>query len=81
MPARNDPGSFGWVSRLIHWITAALVLTGVPLGLLLWVLLVTVIIVVRNTTPRLRTDQAIRFFWGPVSAVAVIAAALAWAGW
>ncbi len=55
--------------------------TGALLGLLLWVLLVTVIIVVRNTTPRLRTDQAIRFFWGPVSAVAVIAAALAWAGW
>lgn len=55
--------------------------TGALLGLLLWVLLVTVIIVVRNTTPRLRTDQAIRLFWGPVSAVAVIAAALAWAGW
>ncbi len=57
----------GWVGGLI--------------GLLLWALLVTVIIVVRNTTPRLRTDQAIRFFWGPVTAAALIAAALAWSGW
>ena len=38
---------------------------GALLGLALWSLLVTVIIVVRNTTPRLRTDQAVRFFWGP----------------
>lgn len=51
------------------------------LGLGLWLLLVVVIVVVRNTTPRVRTDQAVRFFWGPVTAVAAIAAALAWIGW
>jgi len=28
-----------------------------------------------------RTDQAVRFFWGPVSAVALLAAAAAWIGW
>lgn len=54
---------------------------GTLLGLGLWGLLVTLIIVVRNTTPRLRTDQAVRFFWGPMTAVALIAAALAWIGW
>ena len=54
---------------------------GTLLGLGLWGLLVTVIIVVRNTTPRLRTDQAVRFFWGPMTAVALVAAALAWIGW
>jgi NADH-quinone oxidoreductase subunit H len=51
------------------------------LGLCLWFLLVALIIVVRNTTPRMRTDQAVRFFWGPMTAVAVIAVALAQVGW
>jgi len=55
--------------------------TGTLLGLVLWFLLVTVIIVVRNTTPRLRIDQAVRFFWGPMTALALIAAVLAWMGW
>ena len=43
--------------------------------------LVTVTIVVRNTTPRLRTDQAVRFFWGPATVAALAAAGLAWGGW
>jgi len=50
-------------------------------GVFLWLLLVTVTIVLRNTTPRLRTDQAIRFFWGPVTLAALAAAGLAWMGW
>ena len=50
-------------------------------GLVLWAVLLVVTIVLRNTTARLRTDQALRFFWGPVTAVALIAAALAWIGW
>jgi NADH-quinone oxidoreductase subunit H len=49
-------------------------------GLAFWLLLVAVTIVLRNTTPRLRTDQAVRFFWGPTTLVAVAAAALAWMG-
>jgi len=57
----------GWLPKLI--------------GLLVWFVLVALTIVIRNTTPRVRTDQAVRFFWGPVSLVAVIAVALAWMGW
>ena len=57
----------GWVPKLI--------------GLLVWFVLVALTIVIRNTTPRVRTDQAVKFFWGPVSAVALIAVALAWAGY
>jgi NADH-quinone oxidoreductase subunit H len=57
----------GWLSGLI--------------GLLAWLLLVALTIVLRNTTPRLRTDQAVRFFWGPVSVLALLAVVLAWAGW
>jgi NADH-quinone oxidoreductase subunit H len=40
-----------------------------------------VTIVIRNTTPRVRIDQAVRFFWGPVSLVAALAVTLAWMGW
>ena len=49
-------------------------------GLLAWFVLVALTIVLRNTTPRVRTDQAVRFFWGPVSLVALAAVLLAWMG-
>ena len=51
------------------------------IGFLLWFVLVAVTIVVRNTTPRVRIDQAVRFFWGPVSLLALVAVTLAWLGW
>ncbi len=51
------------------------------LGVALWLLLVAVTIVLRNTTPRLRTDQAMRFFLGPLTVVALAATGLAWTGW
>ncbi len=50
-------------------------------GLLAWLGLIVVVIVIRNTTPRLRTDQAVRFFWGPTALLALLAAVLAWNGW
>jgi len=43
--------------------------------------LLVVVTLVRNTAPRVRVDQALRFFWGPVAAVAVGAVALAALGW
>ncbi|MFH1198732.1 MAG: complex I subunit 1 family protein [Candidatus Omnitrophota bacterium] len=36
-----------------------------------------IIILIKNTNPRLRVDQALRFFWGPVTMLAVIAVVLA----
>ncbi len=51
------------------------------LGLVLWSVLVAVTIVLRNTTPRLRIDQAVRFFWGPMTVIALAAAGLSWLGW
>ena len=50
-------------------------------GFGLWFLLVALTIVLRNTTPRVRTDQAVHFFWGPASGVALVAVALALLGW
>jgi NADH-quinone oxidoreductase subunit H len=52
------------------------------LGGLLKVLgLVVLMILIRNTAPRLRTDQAIRFFWGPATLAAAAAVLLASIGW
>ncbi len=52
---------------------------------ILWTVLeyvgiVAIITVIRNTNPRVRIDQAMRFFWGPMALVAVIAVILALKG-
>ena len=52
-------------------------LVGVVLGVVKLVVLVAVFVVIRNTNPRLRIDQALKFFWFllvPVAAVAVVLA-------
>ena len=53
----------------------------VLLGLLKYVLLLVLITVIRNTNPRVRIDQALRFFWGPMAFIGLVAVALALAGW
>jgi NADH-quinone oxidoreductase subunit H len=40
-------------------------------------LLLVVLVLVKNTNPRVRIDQALRFFWGPVTGVAMLALVLA----
>lgn len=49
-------------------------------GTLKYIGLVAIITVIRNTNPRLRIDQAVRFFWGPMTIIALIAVALALLG-
>lgn len=34
MPAHNTPNAFGLVTRTFHWLTALLILTAIPLGLI-----------------------------------------------
>ena len=46
-------------------------------GILKYVGLLVVVILIRNTNPRLRIDQAFRFFWGHVMIAAVLAVVLA----
>lgn len=45
-----------------------------------YVIILTLIILIKNTNPRIRIDQAVRFFWGPVTVVAVIGFILAMVG-
>jgi len=53
----------------------------VVLGILKYVGLVVVIVLIRNTAPRVRIDHAVRFFWGPVTVLALLAVVLAFRGW
>ncbi|MFH1889238.1 MAG: complex I subunit 1 family protein [Candidatus Omnitrophota bacterium] len=76
----------------IFKLTRALLLYTIPLLLIIlfwgsnltplaligkYVALLVIIILIKNTNPRLRIDQALRFFWGPVTAIALIAVVLA----
>lgn len=49
-------------------------------GILKYIGLVALITVIRNTNPRVRIDQAVRFFWGPVTIIAIMAVILAFLG-
>ncbi|MFC1549049.1 respiratory chain complex I subunit 1 family protein [Candidatus Omnitrophota bacterium] len=49
-------------------------------GVLKYVGLVALVTVIRNTNPRVRIDQAVKFFWGPMTIIAVIAVVLALLG-
>ena len=49
-------------------------------GVLKYVGILALIVVIRNTNPRVRIDQAVRFFWGPVTFIAGVALILALLG-
>ncbi len=49
-------------------------------GILKYVGIVALITVIRNTNPRVRIDQAMRFFWGPMTIIALVAIVLALLG-
>ena len=50
-------------------------------GILKYIGLVALITVIRNTNPRVRIDQAVRFFWGPMTVIAILAVVLAYNGY
>ncbi len=49
-------------------------------GILKYIGLVALITVIRNTNPRVRIDQAVKFFWGPMTVIAIVAVVLALIG-
>jgi NADH-quinone oxidoreductase subunit H len=49
-------------------------------GILKYVGVVALVTVIRNTNPRVRIDQAVRFFWGPMTVLAIAAVVLAFRG-
>lgn len=49
-------------------------------GALEYIAIVVIMILIKNTNPRVRIDQAMRFFWGPVASLAAISCILALLG-
>ena len=52
-----------------------------PWAILWYVLILVFVVLIKNTNPRLRIDQALRFFWGPVLALSIVGIVLASLGW
>jgi NADH-quinone oxidoreductase subunit H len=53
---------------------------GILYAVLKYLALIVLMVLIRNTNPRVRIDQAVRFFWGRMAPLAVAAAALAFYG-
>ncbi|MFA5143689.1 MAG: complex I subunit 1 family protein [Candidatus Omnitrophota bacterium] len=51
---------------------------GLIKNIIQYILILAVIVVIKNTNPRVRVDQAMKFFWGPVTVLAIISVALAY---
>ena len=49
--------------------------------ILKYVTIITIMVLIKNTNPRVRIDQAVRFFWGPMLVLAIIAMILAMLGY
>jgi NADH-quinone oxidoreductase subunit H len=49
--------------------------------ILKFVAIVTIMVLIKNTNPRVRIDQAVRFFWGPMLVLSIIAMILAVLGY
>ena len=50
------------------------------LGVVKLLVVITLVVLIRNTAPRLRIDQAMRLLWGPVTLGAILAIVLVWWG-
>ena len=49
-------------------------------SILKYLVIVVLIVLIRNTNPRLRIDQAMKLFWGPVTVLAIVGLVLAFWG-
>jgi len=54
---------------------------GITRGVIGYLAVVVLAVLIRNTNPRVRIDQAVKFFWGPVTVLALIGLVAALIGW
>jgi NADH-quinone oxidoreductase subunit H len=52
----------------------------IPWSIIKYVVVVVLVVLIRNTNPRLRIDQVMKLFWGPLTVLALIGLLLAWLG-
>ncbi|MGM0568663.1 MAG: complex I subunit 1 family protein [Elusimicrobiota bacterium] len=72
-----------WALMAVLPFFAVILFTGgvsSPLGLLKYIGVIVISILIKNTNPRMRIDQALKFFWGPVTGAAALSVILALAG-
>lgn len=61
----------------IFWGGLQLTGWGLLYTIVKYLIIITIIVLIKNTNPRVRIDQAVRFFWGPVTVLAIIGMVLA----
>ena len=71
-------------------LAKAVLLVGLPImiatvllggaGILQYILILVLVILIKNTNPRVRIDHALRFFWGPITGLALAGVILAMMG-
>ena len=66
---------------LVFWGGLQATAWGITFFILKLLLIVVLFVLIKNTNPRVRIDQALRFFWGPMTILALIALVLAQLGW
>ena len=54
---------------------------GILWAVLKYVAVIVLVVLIRNTNPRVRIDQSFTFFWGPVTVLALVALGLSALGW
>ncbi|MBN2453022.1 MAG: NADH-quinone oxidoreductase subunit H [Candidatus Omnitrophica bacterium] len=57
-----------------------LTLDGIVKAVIKYILILTAMIIIKNTNPRVRIDQAVKFFWGIVMVLAAVSLVLAFMG-
>ncbi|MBN2070834.1 MAG: NADH-quinone oxidoreductase subunit H [Candidatus Krumholzibacteriota bacterium] len=65
----------------LYWGGISLAGWGILTSILKYVAIVVIIVLIKNTNPRVRIDQALRFFWGPMLVLSIIAMILAVLGY
>lgn len=64
----------------LFWGGVSLSGLGILWTILKYLMIVTIIVLIKNTNPRVKIAQAVRFFWGPVTVIAIIGMVLALVG-
>jgi len=64
----------------LFWGGVDLTGIGILWTVLKYLAIVTIIVLIKNTNPRVKIDQAVRFFWGPVTLLAIVGMVLALLG-
>lgn len=66
---------------MLYFGGVQLTLSGIVKNVFQYILILALMVVIKNTNPRVRIDHAMKFFWGPVTAMAVIAVIFSYFGY